>query len=391
MTLSIRVLLVEDNRIQAHQIKHWLATATEGLQIEWVQDLATALERLAQTGPDVVLLDLNLPDRRGLETFTTLHQQFPEVPVVILTGEHDESLGLLAVQQGADDYLVKQDLDGGKLAKIVQFAVVRRRTQTELLRKTLREKRGRVISFVGSKGGVGTTTLALNVATALAQKDRSVILAELKPSFGGLSGNLQRTPATSLTELLQSPVERIGPQLLTELMYQGPAGMRILFGTHPGAAAEALDAERTSALISNLTSLADCVVLDLPCWSSPAAASAARLSQYVGVVIEREELSVHCGQTLVAQLEAWGIGGGQVGAIVVGRSNLAVSLDLGYVQSRIGCPIIRVVPLEGEACCRAHREGNPLVLLQPANEAAKAYVDIANLVADDRVTPAQVI
>ena len=390
MTLSIRALLVEDNRIQAHQIKHWLAAGTEGIEVEWVQDLTTALERLARAGTDVVLLDLNLPDQRGLETFTTLHQQFPEVPVVILTGEHDESLGLLAVQQGAEDYLVKQDLDGGKLAKIVQFAVIRRRTQTEIL-QTLREKPGRVISFVGSKGGVGTTTLALNVATALAQKERSVILAELKPSFGGLSGNLQRTPATSLMELLQSPVERIGQQSLTELMYRGPAGMRILFGTHPGAVAEALDAERTSAVISNLASLADCVVLDLPCWSSQAVAAAVRLSQYVGVVIEREELAVHCGQTVIAQLETWGIGGGQMGAIVVCRSNLAVSLDLGYVQTRMGCPIIRVVPLEGEACCRSHREGSPLVLLQPANEAAKAYVDIANLVAEDRVTPVQVI
>lgn len=385
MTQTIRALLVEDNRIEARQTQHWLAAKKEPvIQVEWVERLALGLERLTGGGIDVVLLDLNLPDSRGLETFAALHTSFPDVPVIVLTGEHDESMGILAVEQGAADYLVKQDVDGAKLAKIVQFAVARHKAQVEQITRELRGMAGRVISFLGAKGGVGTTTAAANVATALAAQGKSVILAELKTVFGGLSFSFHGDPASGLDLLLDLPAARIGERDLTAALSRGPATSRVLYGTHDADRAAELDAERTDTIIKGLARMAEFVILDLPSWPSAVTATATLQSEYVALVTEREPLAVRCGQAAVAQLKAWGVSERRVGAVVVGRSTLPLAMDLPTIRSLLGCGILRIVPPAGAACYKAYVDRLPLVLAQPDNEAAEVYLDIARTLADAR-------
>ena len=108
MAETTRVLLVEDNPGDARLIREMLREAeSDGLSIEWVSRLSDGLERLAGGEVDLVLLDLGLPDSRGLDTFFKAYSQAPDVPFVLLTGLDDETLALTAVRQGAQNYLVK--------------------------------------------------------------------------------------------------------------------------------------------------------------------------------------------------------------------------------------------------------------------------------------------
>lgn len=387
MTTTIHALLIEDNRIEARQTQHWLgANPDVPIEVEWVDQLSTGLGRLAGGEFDVVLLDLNLPDSRGMETFTALRQRAPEVPVVVLTGSYDETLGILAVENGAADYLVKQDVNGARLPKIVHYAVARHHAQVEQITKSLQRRgaTGRVVSFVGAKGGVGSTTAAVNVAVALGEMGRSVILAELQPTFGNLAYSLQWNPTTSLSDLADVPADRIEPGDLKTLLCQGPGSVKILFGSHTTVSGWEPDAEHTEAVVKNLAKLADFVVLDLPGRPSAATAVGARLSQFVGVVIAREPMAVRCGQSVVDQLKSWGVSGGMMGAVVIGQSNLPLSMELWDIQSKLGCGILRVVPPAEAACSKAGRDGVPLILSQPMNEASEAYLEIAHLLADER-------
>jgi MinD-like ATPase involved in chromosome partitioning or flagellar assembly/CheY-like chemotaxis protein len=385
MPQVIHALLMEDNRIEARQTQHWLTASKDvAIEVEWVEQLSAGLERLSGGGIDVVLLDLNLPDSRGLETFTTLHQREPGVPVIVLTGEHDESIGIVAVEQGAEEYLVKQQVDGGKLAKIIHYAVARRRTQVAQITKALRRPTGRVLSFLGAKGGVGTSTVAINVAAALAEGGKSVILAELQPSFGDLAFSLQRKPIASLANLLDVPPDQIDEHKLEALLGRGPAAMRILFGSHTREAGWELDAEHTEITVKGLARLADFVILDLSSRPSMTVEAAACWSQFVGVVTAREPLAVRCGQSAVDQLKFWGVSGGLVGAVIIGQNHLPLSMEFGDIQSQLGCGILRVVPPAAAACSKASQDGIPLVLSQPMNEAAEAYVAIAGLLSDER-------
>jgi phosphoserine phosphatase RsbU/P len=136
---TIKVLLVEDSRGDARLIQEYLGEV-EGLQfeVENADRLAQGLARQARGGIDVVLLDLSLPDSRGLDTFLQFHAAAPGVPIVVLTGFNDEVLAVKAVQEGAEDYLVKGYVNSNLLARSLRYAIerTRRRTAERALRAT---------------------------------------------------------------------------------------------------------------------------------------------------------------------------------------------------------------------------------------------------------------
>src|SRR5579872_1389058 len=118
---DVRILLVEDNPIDARLLREMVREGGAGrLHLEQVGLLAEALDFLSQQQFDVVLLDLSLPDARGLETVTSVHAHAPKVPIVVLTSLDDEAIGVRAVRAGAQDYLIKGRVGGDLLVRSVR-------------------------------------------------------------------------------------------------------------------------------------------------------------------------------------------------------------------------------------------------------------------------------
>ncbi len=131
----IEVLLVEDSAAVALQIENYLSEA-KGTRfvLEHVRDLTSARERMVTGGIDLILLDLGLPDSHGLGTFYRMHDLAPDLPMVVFTGVSDEDLALEALRQGAQDYLVKGQVDGALLIRAIRYAIERKQAE-----ETLRE------------------------------------------------------------------------------------------------------------------------------------------------------------------------------------------------------------------------------------------------------------
>ena len=129
----IRLLLIENDPGDADLVREMLSEDKSfSFQLECADRLATGLNRLAQGGIDIVLLDLNLPDSTGLDTFVKVHIQFPQVAVVILTGSYlDEQWALAAIEEGAQDYLEKSEVKGKTLARVLFYAVERQREEEQ--------------------------------------------------------------------------------------------------------------------------------------------------------------------------------------------------------------------------------------------------------------------
>ncbi|RIH88068.1 Sensor histidine kinase ResE [Calidithermus terrae] len=128
----LRVLLVEDNPGDAFLVQELLEEAApDAFALEHLTHLAPALERLQhERDPwDVVLLDLSLPDAQGLDTVHRMRAAAPVLPLVVMSGLGDQGVALAAVKEGAQDYLVKGQVDGQGLAKALRYAVERARTQ----------------------------------------------------------------------------------------------------------------------------------------------------------------------------------------------------------------------------------------------------------------------
>ena len=149
MTHPIRVLLIEDNPGDAGLIAKMLDEArAKGLAFEltWTEDLPSGVERLCTDGADVVLLDLGLPGSSGLETLQRLFAHGRKVPtLVVLSGLTDEEVAVQALQSGAQDYLVKGQVDSATLIRAIRYAIGRTQAE-EALRLAHDELEQRVVA-----------------------------------------------------------------------------------------------------------------------------------------------------------------------------------------------------------------------------------------------------
>lgn len=130
----IKVLMIEDSLGDARLISEMIKEVKgESIRIEHAVRLSKGIERLAQNGIDVVLLDLALPDSIGLDTLSKIRDLFPDIPVICLTGREDEELGIQAVQMGAQDYLIKIQVEPNLLLRSIIYAIERKKKDISLL------------------------------------------------------------------------------------------------------------------------------------------------------------------------------------------------------------------------------------------------------------------
>ncbi|VTU22892.1 Aerobic respiration control sensor protein ArcB [Variovorax sp. PBL-H6] len=132
--LAQDILLVEDNPGDARLIRELLIdeVGREGFRMRDARTLAEALQRIVEQRPDMVVLDLSLPDSFGLETLFRIQSHDALLPIIVLTGNEDRAVALAAVKAGAQDFLVKQDLSGRLLVKTLEYARERKHNETRL-------------------------------------------------------------------------------------------------------------------------------------------------------------------------------------------------------------------------------------------------------------------
>src|ERR1700681_4638618 len=131
-TRALKVLLVEDNAGDARLLREMFTTERPGsIELTHLMRLGEALVHLAKGGVDIVLLDMGLPDGHGLDTVRRARAVAPDVPLIVLTGLDDEALAAEAMKEGAQDYLIKGQIENRALPRALRHAIERHRMQTE--------------------------------------------------------------------------------------------------------------------------------------------------------------------------------------------------------------------------------------------------------------------
>lgn len=261
-TKTLTVLLIEDNPDYAELVQTWLSPNGEiAFTLNWTDTLATGLSRLGRGGVDVILLDLGLPDSDGLDTYKRTRAEAPDVPVIILSAGDSESLALQMIQEGAEDYLVKNTCNRELLVRAVRYALVRHKQVSRNINEASLD-RGKVIGVLGAKGGVGTTTVASNLATELRrQTGNKVLLADLDIHAGSVSFLMSANGKYNILDAIS-----IGQDLdqanWNHLVTKTDAGLDVL--TSPGlfgtGEVKAADIRR---MLTQITPMYDWMVLDL--------------------------------------------------------------------------------------------------------------------------------
>jgi len=137
---NIKILLIEDCHADCCLMEGMLKDSDAvRFELETVSRLSTGLARLAGGKFDVVLLDLGLPDSSGMDTLKKILEHNLEVPIIVLTGQDDDHLGLETIKEGAQDYLSKGQLDKNVLTRSIRYAIERHHLLSELHNLSLKD------------------------------------------------------------------------------------------------------------------------------------------------------------------------------------------------------------------------------------------------------------
>lgn len=167
-----KILLIEDNQGDARLVQEALKEIPE-LECEVVhcKSRAQALEFLAAGQPDVILADLGLPDSHGLQTVIEIHRAAPNAPLVLLTVLDDSSVAMKSLEEGAQDYLIKSEIDGALLSHALRYAMKRQRVQLDRMALALTDE------LTGLNNRRGFFTLAEHHAKLASRMGKSFLIA----------------------------------------------------------------------------------------------------------------------------------------------------------------------------------------------------------------------
>ncbi len=144
MVEKIEILLFEDNPGDAGLIEEMLEESSDfPYELKNTETLKEGLDYLKERPFDVILSDLGLPDSDGIDTFLEIHARYSQIPIIILTAVKDEKIGIDAVKKGAQDYLVKGEVDGRLLKRSIQYSIERKKAEKEIKES---EERYRIVT-----------------------------------------------------------------------------------------------------------------------------------------------------------------------------------------------------------------------------------------------------
>jgi DNA-binding response OmpR family regulator len=370
--MTARILVADDDSVLQRLLLHTLKL--EGYEVLLANDGNTAWELVNRERPDLVVLDVMMPGINGFELCQMLRQR-PEMvtlPIIMLSGLSDVQEKVRGLRAGADEYLTKP-IDLRELTARVEALLMRNR----LLRQSGAQRTGRLITIIGAKGGVGVTTITLNLAALLAKMGKQVVAAELRPDYGTFSAQLRMSnPERNLSGLFNFEAAAISEPLVASHLQATDFGPRLLFGPQKTEEFGELDAGRAGAVINRLIGLADFVVADLPAIACPAHETIVKTSSHLILLLEPELASVAAAAVRLRQLEAWGATSPMIKLLVVNRQG-ALMLSLREIENRLERAVDGVAPPAAEVLNIAMQYGSPLVVYQPEHVTSMNLSDFA--------------
>ncbi|MGA2062934.1 MAG: response regulator [Thermoguttaceae bacterium] len=335
--------------------------------------------------PDLILLDVLMPGMDGITTLRKLKEQVHtrHIPVIMITVLNLDTQISICLDEGAIDHIPKP------FSNMVVRARVRaalRAHSSDSESKLHTESHGKVLGFIGAKGGVGTTTVAVNIALALVKQEHSVILAELNSYPGTVASQLGVDPAINLGPLLEcKDPEEINRLMLGKCLTNHKTGLRLLLAPHNMEEPRDIAAEQSENIVQELAGMADFTLVDLPFHPSAATKTALQHCNFVVLLLEPEASCVTGAQSMLNRLQSWGIAGNSVGAVVVKRAPATASINLSQIRSSLNCKVIGVVLPDPDLCVLALNTGSPGVISQPESNFAMTMSELAARLATNQV------
>jgi pilus assembly protein CpaE len=348
-----RLLIVEDVPQVAQYIRGLLEAQARVKLLEVLTEGAKAVAAIAEMRPDVVMVDALLQGRiKGPKLVEQIHEAKLDVPVIVLT-----------VPQNPVEPDPINGIDGVLSMPFSGFDLMTRIAQ---VRKDFESRQesgsNRVLSVFAPKGGVGKTTIAFNLAVALAQLEQKTVLIDGSIQFGDLRA-LLKVPVDA-PSILDLPTDRIAESDLGDVLWRDPSGIDILLAPPRIEMAEMLTARDVEKILSLLKRVYGCIVIDMSSQLNDINLAFLDASDSIVEIVTYDSTTIHSTMAIADTFRAIGYSASKV-RYLVNRSDSSGGIDPADLERALGRKPEHTVVSDGRLVVQSNNEGVPFVLASP--------------------------
>jgi DNA-binding response OmpR family regulator len=369
--MAPRRILIADDDVDALRLVGMMLER-QGYEILAAANGQQALLKAIEAQPDLIILDVMMPDMDGYQVAGQLrsHPATDAIPILMFsakTGVNDKIAGF---QAGADDYVTKP-IRPKDLATRVETLLERRADGDAEFDE------GHLIGFLPTKGGSGTSTLALNTAIEMCKMypDKRNALIELQPGRGTLAvqlgvGKTQEDGPGGyrhrLPDLLKLPLSYITEKSLVSQLTQHASGLRVLLASdEPIGTGPELNKRYLRTILQYLSHAHDYLVLDLPSDLSAPYREALGLCESILMTVEPNQIGVTLAQRMLEGLDNVGVGSQKVRVILLHRVPALGTLSRNMIEQTLHRDMIASIPPMPDLAVESAQNGRPMVDIQP--------------------------
>lgn len=362
-----RTVLVVGDAAQPVEIANEVLAKFGFKKPESVATLAAAVTRLRNEPFDLVILSL---ENMGLVETTLIERDIRQTSSLIIGTARDANPDLIlsALRAGIHEF-TPSPINANEFAVSVDRLVRRMKTPAS--------SAGTTIAVYSAKGGMGTTTVSVNIAASIAKlhTTRRVSLADYVVVGGDVRVLLDLNSAYDVGDLV-TKVDRIDGELLFSLLTQGPGGIWILPSSDNPEVLELIDANTAATIVSQLRTHFGFVLVDTEHYLSERTLAALDAADRIVLLTQLSVPALRGTQRTLKLFERLGYPQGKA-VIVVNRSDAQSALTSADAESVLGCPIYWALPNDFRACGEATNKGVPVVLSEPNSALSKSFMNLA--------------
>lgn len=380
---KIQILIVNDIEESRDQIRNILAKEKEFLVVGEAVNGEEALNKAKQLLPDIILMDDNMPVMDGIVATEKITLSNPHISVIMISMESEPQHLKKAMMAGAREYLLEpiNEQELVETIKHVNYVENMRRGKSKS-KKTMASKDPQVITVFGSKGGVGKTTISVNLAAHLANKLKAkVALVDLDLQFGDAPVFFNVIPRKSMAELVQEK-GKLNIQLVENYLIPHVSKVKILPAPMKPEYAELVDVENVSKILNVLKENYDFVIVDTPPYFQDTTLSALEMSQQILLVMTLDLPAIKNMKLTLDLLHS--LNQKDKCKIILNRATENLGISAKDVESSLDFFIAEKLPSDGKLVVTSVNKGMPFVLSNTKAKVSRSIDKIGDLIINDK-------
>lgn len=386
---KIRVMIVDDVSETRENVRKLLQFEADVDVVGVARTGKEAIQLSLDLNPDVVLMDINMPDMDGISATEAIRAKQPAVQVIILSVQGDQNYMRRAMLAGARDFLTKPPMGDELISAIRRAGAMAQTERSKSVQIPIAPvlgnvpammgygaPKGKIVTIYSPKGGTGCTTLAVNLAITLNNEDTRVALVDGNLQFGDVAVFLNEQGKNTIIDLAPR-AEELDPEIVEDVMLKHAAsGLHVLAAPSRPEYAERVSSNQFAKVLEYLRQMYAYVIVDTASLLTDATLAAIDVSDLIVLVTTQDIPSIKNCRLFLDLLQTLGIERDRI-LFVMNRYDKRINITPDRVTENLKQEVVSIIPLDEATATKAVNRGVPFVLESKNQPAARGVFSLA--------------